>query len=385
MGKRVGLSLRCCCLALFFSAGMVAPGFAAESPGVDVLLGGGGRARLQAELAKLVFDHGKTYAWRDFANWGKEIFLNGRVAASPTGSGASRPVSEHFTCAECHNSDREDPVLTVLGPEARFAWIERTGANVFMPQGTTLWGAVNRKGFYTGDDAKYHAMCVPQGEESLPWLPCGPLFGFCGPGCRTMNPDSLVDATQVCSKYCSVGRYLEAWELAALLAFFWDREITLDDLDLPPQQRAEVLAVLAAPAPDLGQAERLRRVVAGAYASMAGNTFRGLPRLAGDAAPGKPVVEYPDGSRFTGDYRRGARLWGLSCSRCHELRDGALTRERARRFSQDVVRFHTMIAEGTQRSFRRYMPKFSLERLSRRQSADILAFLQQFVVTGSRP
>ena len=44
-----------------------------------------------------------------------------------------------------------------------------------------------------------------------------------------------------------------------------------------------------------------------------------------------------------------------------------------------------MIAKGTRHSFWRYMPNFTLERLSRSQSADILAFLQQFAVTGVRP
>jgi hypothetical protein len=200
-----------------------------------------------------------------------------------------------------------------------------------------------------------------------------------------MNPDTLVDATQVCSNYCSVGRYLKRWELAALLAFFWDRELKLDDLDLPPQTRAAALALSTAPAPDPQQARRLRSELAGAYANTAGNTFRGLPKLAGGAAPGKPVLEYPDGARFTGDFRRGASLWKLSCGHCHEARDRPLTREKAGRFSENVEQFHLMIANGTRHSFRRYMPEFSLERLSRRQSADILAFLQQFSATGVRP
>jgi hypothetical protein len=34
-----------------------------------------------------------------------------------------------------------------------------------------------------------------------------------------------------------------------------------------------------------------------------------------------------------------------------------------------------MLAEGTRHRFKRYMPNYTLERLSRRQSADILAYL----------
>jgi hypothetical protein len=200
-----------------------------------------------------------------------------------------------------------------------------------------------------------------------------------------MDPDSLVDATQVCSHYCSVGRYLKAWELYALMAFFWDQEIRLDDLDLQPQTRADALAVLTAPAPDPLDAKRLRALMAGTYSDTAGNTFCVLPKMAGEATPGKPVVEYPDGSKFTGDFQRGAKLWKLSCGHCHEAKERPLTREKAERFSKNFEQFQIMIANGTRHSFRRYMPNFTLERLSRRQSADILAFLQQFSVTGARP
>jgi mono/diheme cytochrome c family protein len=385
MPSKLAPLFRRCCLAISLATGLVAPTFAAESPGLDVLMGGSGRSKLQAELAALVFDRGKTHSWQEYSNWGKEIFLAGRVRTPPAGSSPSTPVSKYFTCASCHNHEREDPVLPVLDAEARFDWIERTGAKIFLLQGVTMWGGVNRKTFYAGDFAKYRDLCLPQGEELLPWLPCGLGFGFCLPGCRTMDPDTLVDATQVCSHYCSVGRFLKTWELYSLLAFFWDLELTLEDLGLAPQTRAEALAVLTAPAPDPREAKRLRAVLAGAYSNRAGNTFRGLARLAGDSAPGKPVVAYPDGSRLTGDFRRGADLWRLSCAHCHEPRERPLTREKAERFSKDAEEYHAMIAEGTRHSFKRYMPNFTLERLSRRQSADILAFLQQFAATGLRP
>lgn len=372
-------------LVLVLAVGLLAPAVAAATPGLDALLGGSGRATLQAELKTLVFADGKTYSWQDYSDWGKEIFLRGRVATPPAGPGPSKPVSKYFTCVRCHNSEREDPVLPVQDPEARFAWIERTGAKIFMLQGATLWGAVNRRTFYAGDYSKYHDLCVPQGEELSSRLPCGPVFGFCLPGCRTMDPDSLVDANQVCSNYCSVGRFLKTWELYALMVFLWDREIQLEDLDLAPQTRAEARAVLTAAAPDSGDAKRLRELLAGAFSSKANNTFLGLPTLTGDSAPGRPVVEYTDGSKFTGDFRRGANLWKLSCGHCHEPAERPLTREKAGRFSKDAREFHTMIAKGTRHSFRRYMPNFTRERLSRGQSADILAFLQRYAATGIRP
>lgn len=385
MRKHSVPAVRWCCLALAVWPGLVAPGLAADSPGLDLLLGGSGRASVQAAVKALAFDGGKTYSWEDYSAWGRELSVSGRVTKPPAGPAPSRPVSKFFTCVRCHNYDREDPVLPVQDPEARFDWIERTGGKIFMLQGATLWGAVNRKTYYAGEYAKYHDLCVPKGRELSSWLPCGPIFGFCLPGCRTMVPDSLVDATQVCSNYCSVGRYLEPWELYALLAYFWDREITLADLDLTPQAQAEVLAALTVSAADPLEVRRLRGLLAGAYSDTAGNTPVGVPKLTGDTAPGRPVVVYPDGSRFTGDFRRGAKLWKLSCAHCHEPGERPLTRKKAGEFSGNVDGFYAMIAKGTRHRFRRYMPNFTRERLSRGQSADILAFLQRFAATGLRP
>ncbi|NIR13989.1 MAG: hypothetical protein GWN86_08560, partial [Desulfobacterales bacterium] len=76
-----------------------------------------------------------------------------------------------------------------------------------------------------------------------------------------MDPDSLEDAIQVCSAYCSAGRYLDEWELDALLAFFWDQEIRLKDLDLPPEQAAHVETILTSPSPDPQYAKGLRHLL----------------------------------------------------------------------------------------------------------------------------
>jgi len=166
-------AFRRCCVALSLAAGLAAPALAAAAPSLDLLLGGDGRARLQAELATLVFDDGQARSWREYADWGRELFLAGRVGQPPSGAGPSRPISAHYACVDCHNAEREDPVLPVLDPEARFDWIERAGAALFMPQGTTLWGAVNRRTFYAGDYARYHDLCVPKGGGWLSWVPCG--------------------------------------------------------------------------------------------------------------------------------------------------------------------------------------------------------------------
>ena len=348
------------------------PTLAADSPALDRLMGGQGRAHHQNRIEKLFFANGKTYTWKDFSGWGKEIFLNGSVKKPPTGTRPSEPISKYFKCITCHNYDREDPDLTNQDPEARFHWIEKTGQKIYLLQGATMWGIVNRETFYADYYGIYHHLCVPEGKKP-PSTPCGPLLKVCGPGCRTMDPASLEDAIQVCSAYCSAGRYLQEWELYALLAFFWDQEIRLKDLDLTPEQAAHMKKVLTSRSPDPQYAKGLRGLLAGKYAKKAGNTFRGIPKATKEALGGTLVVEYGNGREFAGDSGRGERLWQLSCGRCHGMENMPA---KAKYFTEDLDKFHKMIAKGTRNRDKPYMPNFTLERLSHQQSADILVYLK---------
>lgn len=364
-----------CSLFLLLFLSFIKSVFAEEpSLSVDVFMGGTGRSDLQQRISNMVFEDGRSYGWEDFSAWGEEIFFESSVQNPPTGSRPSEPVSTLFKCARCHNHEREDPVLTVLDPEARFRWIEKTGKELFLIQGTTMWGVVNRETYYPDYFSVYHDLCVPKGKE-VPWLPCGPLLGICRPGCRTMNPDSLEDAIQVCSNYCSVGRYLEQWELYSLMAFFWDKEITIEDLNLLPEEAFRVKAVLASPSPDPLEIAKLQRLLAGKYSKKADNTYRGIPVSVIEDSHGNLVVDYEDGSKFIGDSARGERLWKLSCARCHAVK-GPITAEKAKHLTEDLDELHEMLAKGTRHSFSRYMPNFTLQRLSRQQSADILKYLK---------
>jgi mono/diheme cytochrome c family protein len=349
------------------------PTLAVDSPGLDRLMGGRGRANHQEKIEKLMFKNGKGYTWKDFSDWGKELFFNGQVKKPPTGPHPSKPISKYFKCISCHNYEREDPVLTNQDPEARFEWIEKTGQEIYLLQGATMWGVVNRETFYPDYYAIYHHLCVPKGKKR-PTTPCGPLLKVCGPGCRTMDPSSLEDAIQVCSAYCSAGRYLEQWELYALLTFFWDKEIRLKDLDLSPGEAAHVEAILTSPSPDPEYAKRLRSFLAGKYARKSDNTFRGDFESTKYTREGSIMVQYQDGARYTGDSDRGGRLWRSSCARCHGTKN---LPQKATHFTRDLAKFHKMLAKGTRRRDKPYMPNFTLERLSRQQAADILLYLRQ--------
>ena len=52
-------------------------------------------------------------------------------------------------------------------------------------------------------------------------------------GEMTLNArDTLSNAIQLCSKYCSSGRYLKDWELDALMHYFKKNELKVNDIDL---------------------------------------------------------------------------------------------------------------------------------------------------------
>ena len=86
------------------------------------------------------------------AEVGRSIIEDG-FAPKPNG-GNTGQQSKHFVCTSCHNTQREDPDLTVSDPEARLFYTSERD----MPflQATTLYGAVNRDTYYNGDYSKNH-------------------------------------------------------------------------------------------------------------------------------------------------------------------------------------------------------------------------------------
>ena len=125
---------------------------------IDSLMGIHGYERHREALDALDYRNasGEEATWTDYARWGYQLYHKGRAENPPSGHEAT-VMSRSFTCSQCHNDQREDPVLTEQDPEARFDYIEAQlrlqapgSEHLKIVQGVTMWGAVNRQLFYNG-------------------------------------------------------------------------------------------------------------------------------------------------------------------------------------------------------------------------------------------
>jgi mono/diheme cytochrome c family protein len=189
-----------------------------------------------------------------------------------------------------------------------------------------------------------------------------------------MSPTSFEDAIQICSGYCSVGRYLVRWELDAMLAYFWEHELLLSDLNLTPQEERQVRRALIPLSLDANQVSAARTLLTSKYLRAAGDTYRETPHLKPNPNGTITVGAYPNGETFLGDARRGLEVYSRACLHCHGT---AVMPRSGPALVADVSDFYQILADGKVTPDQPYMPEFTLQRLSRQQSADIQAYLQQ--------
>ncbi|HVJ79599.1 MAG TPA: cytochrome c, partial [Planctomycetia bacterium] len=318
------------------------------------LLGRDGRRKHAERLAERK-PGGKVRPWKEYVAWGKELFLTCQVTQPPEGPAPSKPISEHYKCTHCHNNRREDRSLTVQDPEDRVAYIEasKPGDAPFLLQtGTTMWGAVNRESFYNDSYAPYHTLPVAGGKP--------------------MNPRSLEDSTQVCCTYCSVGRLATDWEIDALLAYFWELEVRLTDLELPEGVERSLAATLAATGADRDPkaVNQARAMLQRLYLRAAGDAYTAPPKQ----LEAKSAGPYPDKAKYQGEPKVGEKLYKLACDQCHG--EGKPHESAGADLLRDVRRYHLILSSGTHQDKEPYMPMFTSQRLSRQQIADIEAYLR---------
>jgi mono/diheme cytochrome c family protein len=149
-----------------------------------------------------------------------------------------------------------------------------------------------------------------------------------------------------------------------MLAFHWELELRLSDLDLPADEVRQILqAFQGSNAGDIAAAQRK---IKQSMLRAAGATKGDVPdRSEGD------TDFYPDGTRITGSAKLGKVVYESACAGCH----GSVNSLAGRALIMDDKRFHFYTRSGTERDGL-YMPLFTTQRLSRPQIADVRAYLR---------
>lgn len=274
---------------------------------------------------------------------GMDLIFNGRTIG-PNGR-KSRYISKFYVCTTCHSAEREDPDLTKFDPEARLEYVASKGQKFL--QGSPIYGIANRETWYNDDYVlKYGDLVKPANK-------------------------SLAEATQLCAKVCSSGRYLEYWELEAILAYFWENQIRLGDLALTQEEKNKIMN-----APK-GDQPAMVKLIKSKYAQKSPATFGHAPKdpVNGYGAQGRP--------------EKGKLIYELSCRSCHSeggvagmpLATDKLTFRKFRRNLDknseyniyEISRHGTYAGQGKPR----YMPLYPEERMSNQQMEDLRAYILQ--------
>lgn len=273
---------------------------------------------------------------------GKEIVENG-YTDDPSG-GKSKYVSLYYVCTNCHNSVIEDPVLSVMDPEARLTYaIEK---NLPFLQGTTFYGATNRESWYNDDYYKKYGDLVKPAK------------------------DDIREAIQLCAMECSKGRPLEQWEEDVILAYYISISYRLQDILTDDE-----IAALNVEKNDPARHADLIAQIRSKYALKSPATFVEPPYEKGGDLP-------------KGDPARGKAIYTLSCQTCHKAygcSDNVFDNSvfTFRKFDKDFDKDYWWLFKAVRHGFygypghEPYMPHYTAERMTDQQVMDLKAYIEQ--------
>jgi mono/diheme cytochrome c family protein len=260
----------------------------------------------------------------------------------------SKRISNHFVCTDCHNTKREFDDITSDNSADRLKYA-KANELPFLPA-STFWGMYNRTSFYNKDYVKKYGDLVVNAR------------------------DSLHNATQVCAKYCSSGRYLEQWELDAVMQYFKSLELKIKDLGLDVTSLKSLRNVGKL---STSEKDKLITTIKAAYIHKYDATFL--------ETQSREERKYGEG----GDPANGEVIYEESCMYCHgsarltylslgknklDARMFWYNRESYRDQSlYQIVRHGTYSKPGR----RQYMPLYTEEKMSDGQLNDLMAYLKQ--------
>jgi len=276
---------------------------------------------------------------------GEELVKFGRTIG-PNGK-RTKFISKHYVCTTCHNLVQEDPDLRISDPEARLDYAIQKGIPFL--QGSTFKGIVNRESWYNDDYVKKY------GDEKI-----------------EIAHKDLREAIQLCAIECSQGRPMEAWEIEAVLSYYWTLQYSLDDLGLEEKD----IDYLNTPSDSL-QLDQKKNWLRSFYQPTSPAHFYDAPK---DKKVGYPGIK--------GRPEKGKALYELSCLHCHKpggvshyiLEDNKLSfTHLAKKIEKDDhFSLYQIIAYGTYAipGHRPYMPHYPEERLNKQQVEDLRSYIE---------
>lgn len=279
------------------------------------------------------------------AEVGRSIIEDG-FAPKP-GGGKTGQQSKHFVCTSCHNTQREDPDLTVSDPAARLAYT--SDRDLPFLQGTTLYGAVNRDNYYNGDYYKKYGDLVDAARNDVR------------------------GAIQLCAVECAQGRSLDDWEVESILAYMWSQQLQMTDLALSEEERSTIENAVAGS----GDKSAAQKLINSKYLNGSPATFI------------KPPEDRKVGTGFDGDSKMGMLVYKNSCLHCHkngeysffQMDDHAITHKylnrKADKYSRQSIYQVTRWGVPPKSGKRSYMPQYTSERMSDQQLADLRAYIRE--------
>lgn len=280
---------------------------------------------------------------------GKDIVMSGDVWENGE---VSNRVSEHFKCIDCHNVLPEAEFAHLNDPDKRLAYSMEYN-QPYLP-GSTFYGITNRTSWFNGDHIKkYGAEMIEPAREDL------------------------VNAIQLCSKECSVGRELTDEELDGMLHYFASLELKLRDLDLTSEELQSISAI--------GQTEEEKaqniRLIKSKY-------IQGYPATFVEELPKK---ERKMGEE--GDVDKGKWIYEKSCLHCHapdktvtdrtvfgsgeDQKDFDWLKSYFKKSNGGSIYWITRHGTASKDHIPQYMPIYSQEKLSNAQIEDLAAYIKQ--------
>ncbi len=253
--------------------------------------------------------------------------------------------SKHFVCTDCHNTQKEDPDLSISNPDTRLTYVAHKNMK-FLP-GTTLYGTANKSHWYNEDYfKKYGDLVVPA-------------------------RDTLQNAIQLCAVVCSQGRALDDNEMESMMHYFTSIGYKIKDLNLTESEKEIIGNALQKNSKN----SLVIKLIKSKYLDYSPATFM-KPQSIENRTFGKEGNEY-----------RGKQIYELSCLTCHKeggvtnykLNDEQLTFKHLKYWSNThkVFSVYDITRKGTysKNGYKPYMPNYTKERLSDQQLDDLMKYI----------